>query len=88
MSKFIRANDETKYLVLSGGEEYYFVCNSIRYLIRVKNGTRFVISRNYAKNKINSYDSLPLEETFHNVMTHTQSVWNKNKNNYYNKIFT
>ena len=56
--------------------------------MRVKNGTRFVISRNYAKNKINSYDSLPLEETFHNVMTHTQSVWNKNKNNYYNKIFT
>ena len=47
------------------------------------------ISQNYAKVKVVSYDSLPLEKTmtFYNVIALITSVWNKNKNNYYYNIF-
>ena len=33
----------------------------IRYLIGVKSGTTYVISHNYAKIKVDSYNSLPLD---------------------------
>ena len=89
---FIRVYDGTRYLVLFGGEKYYFLYNRIRYLtgvkigkisnpvvkeiifynrIRyltgVKIGITYVISHNYAKIKVDSFDSLPLEQnvTFH-----------------------
>ena len=47
------------------------------------------ISQNYAKVKVDSYDSLPLEKTmtFYNVIALITSVWNKSKNNYYYNIF-
>ena len=81
---FIRVYDGTRYLVLFGSEKYDFIYNRIRYLIRVKNGITFVISHNYAKIKVELYDSLPLEKamTFHNVIILVKSVWNKDKNNY------
>ena len=43
--------------------------NRIRYLIEVKIGITYVISHNYAKIKVDSYNFLSLEEalTFHNV---------------------
>ena len=34
--EFIRVDDETRYLVLFGGEKYDFMYNRIRYLIGVK----------------------------------------------------
>ena len=66
----IRVYDGTRYLVLFGSEKYDLICNRIRYLIGVKSGITYVISRNYAKIKVDSYDSLPLEKTmtFHNVI--------------------
>ena len=63
--------------------------NSIRYLIVVKISITYVISHNYAKIKVDSYDSLPLEKTltFHNVIIFTKSIFNNDKNNYSYNIF-
>ena len=42
----------------------------------------------YAKIKVDSYDSLPLEKTmaFHNVLVLIKSVFNKDGKNYYYNI--
>ena len=86
---FIRVYDGTRYSVLFGSEKYDFIYNRIRYLIRVKTGITCVISHSYAKLKVDSYDSLPLEKTmtFHNVIIVIKSVFYKDKNYYYYKIF-
>ena len=71
--------------------EYYLeVKNLIPYstgldLINVKSGIIYIISHNYAKIKVDSYDSLPLEKTmtFCNVIILIKPLWNKNKNSYY-----
>ena len=49
----------------------------------------YVISHNYTKFKVDSYDFLPLEKTltFHNVIIPIKSVFNKDKNNFYYTIF-
>ena len=49
----------------------------------------YVISNNYARIKIDSNDSLPLEKTltFHNVIILIKSVFNKEINNCYHNIF-
>ena len=57
---FDRVYDGTRYFVLFGDEKYGFIYNRIRYLIGVKSGITYVISHNYAKIKVDSYDSLPL----------------------------
>ena len=88
--RFIRAYDGTTYLVLFGTEKYDFIYNRIRYLIGVKSGNTYIISSNYAKIKVVSYDYLPLEKpsTFYNVIILITSVFNKDKNNhYYYNIF-
>ena len=48
----------------------------------------YIISHNYAKIKVDSYNSLPLEETknFHDVIILIKSVFIKDKNNYYYNI--
>ena len=65
------------------------IYNRIRYLIGLKSGITCVISHDYAKMKVDSYDSLPLEETlnFHNCIILIKSVFNKDRNNYYYNIF-
>ena len=63
--------DGTTYLVLFGSKKYDFIYNKIWYLIGVKSGITYVISHNYAKIKIDSYDSLPLEETMTFLMANT-----------------
>ena len=84
----IRAYDQTRYLVLFGSEKYDSIYNRIRYLISVKSGITSIISHNYVKIKVDSYDSLPLEKTmlFHDVIILIKSVFNKDKNNYYYNI--
>ena len=83
---FIRIYDGTKYLVLFGSGKYDFIYNR---LIIVKSGITYVISHNYAKIKVDSYDSLPLEKTmtFRNVIKLIKSFFNKDENNYYYNIF-
>ena len=60
-----------------------------RYLEVVKTGITYVISHSYAKMKVDSHDSLPLEKvlTFHNVIILIKSVFKKDKNSYYYNIF-
>ena len=55
----------------------------------VKSGITYVISHNYTKIKVDSYNSLPLEKTvtFHNIIILIKSVFNKDKNRYYCNIF-
>ena len=86
---FISTFDGTRYLVSFGSEKKDFIYNKLRYLISVTNGITYVISHNYAKIKVDSYDSLPLEKTmtFYNLIMLVKSVWNKDKNNYYYNIF-
>ena len=78
IDRFIRVYDGARYLVLFGGEKYDLIYNRIRYPTGVKSGIMHVISLNYPKIKVDSYDSLPLEKTltFH-VIICIKSVWNK-----------
>ena len=80
----IRIYDQTRYLVLFGSEKYDSIYNKIRYLISVKSCITCIISHNYAKIKVDSYDSLPLEKTmlFHDVIILIKLVFNKDKTNY------
>ena len=85
---FIGVYNGIIYLVSLGVKKYYFIYKRIRYLIRVKSGITYVISHNYAKIKVDSYDSLRLENTltFHNLIIIIKSIWNKYRLNYYYDI--
>ena len=50
---------------------------------------QIVIIISFAQFRIDSYDSLPIEKalTFHEVIMFTESVVNKNKNEYYYHTF-
>ena len=54
-----------------------------------KIGVTFSINHNFARIRIDSYNSLPIEKilTFHNVIILIKSVISKNKNSYYYNIF-
>ena len=84
-----RLYNGTRYLVLLEDEKYVSIDNRIRYLIGVGSIITYVVSYNYLKIKVDSYNFLPLEKTltFHNVIILIKSVFNKDKNNYYYNIF-
>ena len=86
---FIRVYNGTRYLVLFESEKYDCIYNRSRYLVSIKSGFTNIISHNYAKIKVDSHDSLPLEKAmiFHVVIIFIKSVFNKDKNNYYCNIF-
>ena len=86
---FIRVFDGTRYLVLLGPEKYETIYNRIKYLISQKIRITYVYSHNYAKIKIDSYYSLPLEKIFtlHNIIILIKSVFNKNQNHNNYNIF-
>ena len=48
--------------MLFGSEQYDSIYDKIRYLITVKCGIAHIASHDYAKIKVNSHDSLPLEK--------------------------
>ena len=86
---FIRIYDRTRYLTLFGSEKYEAIYNRIRCLISLKSAITYIFSHYFAKIKVDSYDSLPIEKilTLHNVILHIKSVLKKDKNHYYYKIF-
>ena len=86
---FIRVYDGIRYGILFRSEKYDSIYKRIRYLISVKSGITYIFSHNYAKIKVDSYDSLHLEHTitFHNVIILIKSAFNKDKNDYYYNIF-
>ena len=59
---FFRVHGGNRYLVLYGPEKYNVIYNRIRCLISQKSSITYVFSYNYARIKIDSYDSLPLEK--------------------------
>ena len=82
---FINIYDGIRYLVLFGFELYDAIYNRIRYHIGEKSRIIYSIKYNFARVRIDSYNSLPIEKalTFHNVIIPTKSVVNKNRNDYY-----
>ena len=78
---FIRIYDGTRYLTLLGSESYGAIYNRIRYLISVKGSISYIFSYYFAKIKVGSYDSLPIERrlTLHNVIILIKSVLKKVK---------
>ena len=72
-----------------GTENYGAIYNRIKFFIILKSSITHSFSHYFAKIKVDSYDSLPIEEilTLHNAIIHIKSVLNKNKNHYYYKIF-
>ena len=89
IGKFIRVYDGTIYSVLFGAEKCDSIYRNIRCLIRVKYGVTYAFSHNYARIKVNSYDSSTLEKilTFQKVIILIKPVFTKDKNNYYHKTF-
>ena len=85
----MRVYDGTSYLTLFGSEKYDAIYDRIRYLISLKSGITYIFSHDLTKIKVDSYDSLPIENilTLHNVVILIKSVLNKDKNPYYYKIF-
>ena len=59
---FIRVYDGTIYLVLFDPEKYGVIYNRVRYPIALKNSITYIISHNYARIKVDLYDTLPLEK--------------------------
>ena len=59
---FIRAYDGNRHIALFESEKCDSIYSSIRYLINVKSGITYIIAHDYAKIKVDSYDSLPLEK--------------------------
>ena len=81
---FTRISDTARYLTLFGPEKYDAIYDRIRYLISLKSGIKYILSHYFAKIKVDSYDSLPIEKrlTLHNAIMHIKSVLNKDKNDY------
>ena len=65
---FIRLFDGTRYLVIFGPEKYDAIFNRIRHLIGLKSVITYVLSYNYPKTKVDLYDSLSLEKSWHFTM--------------------
>ena len=58
---FIKTFDGTRYLTLFASENYDAIYDRIRYLISLKSGITYIFSRYFAKIKVDSYDSLPID---------------------------
>ena len=68
--KSIKIYDGIRYLVLLGHSWYDEICDSIKYLIGEKSGITDSINHNFARIRIDSNNSLPIEKilTFHVMM--------------------
>ena len=55
-------NNEFKNVRIKNSACYYFD-NIVRYLISLKSGITYMFSHYFAKIKVDSYDSLPIEKT-------------------------
>ena len=89
MDRFIKIHDKIGYLVLFDYSYCVEICDKIKYLISEKSGITDSISHNFARIRIDIYNSLPIEKilTFHNVIILIKSVVKKNKNEYYCNAF-
>ena len=83
---FIKAYDGIRYLVIFDYWSYDEIYNRVRYLISERSGITNSINHNFARIRIDSYNTSPIEKilTFHNVTILIKSVVN---NHYYYNIF-
>ena len=81
---FIRVYDWTRYLVLLDFGKNHDIFHRIRYLLVVKSGIAYAFSHNYARIKVDSYDSLSLKKwlTLLNCIILIKSIFNKDRNYY------
>ena len=86
---FIKIHNGIRYSLLFDYGWFDKICHRIKYLISVKGGITDSINNNFARIKIDSYNSLPVENilSFHNVIIVIKSVVNKNKKTHYYNIF-
>ena len=66
--------------MLLGNKKYDAIYNKIKYLTSIKSGVKYIISHYSATIKVDSYYSMPMEQTLHNVIIHIKSVLNKDIN--------
>ena len=59
----IRIYDGTRYLTLFCTKEYDAIYDRTRYLISLKSNITYIFSHYFAKFKVDSYGSLPIEKT-------------------------
>ena len=86
---FIKTYAGTRYLTLFGSEKQDALYDRIGYLISLKSRITCILSRYFGKNKADSYDSLPIENTLtlYNVIILIKLVLNIDKNHCCYKIF-
>ena len=87
---FVRVRgSEFRHLVLLDNGLFDKICDKIKYLISEKSGIADSFKHNFGKIRIDSYNSLPIEEilTFPIVIILIKSIVNKNKNEYCYNIF-
>ena len=84
VERLFRVYDGTRSLVLFVPEKYNAIFNRIRYLRGVKSGIIYVFSHCYARIKVDSYDSLALEETLtlHNAIILIKNIHILEKGSY------
>ena len=85
----MKIHNKIRYLVLLDYNSCDEICDKIKYLVSEKSGIADSINHNFARIRIHSYDSLPIEKmlTFHHVITVIKLVFNRNKSEYYYNIF-
>ena len=78
IDRFIKIYDEIRYLVLFPSKRYNAIYNRIKYLITEKSRITDSVNHNFARIRIDPYNSLPTEKilTFHNVIILIKSVVN------------
>ena len=59
---FIRTYDGTRYLTLFDSEKYDATYDRIRYLVSLKSGITYIYFHYFAKIKVDSYYSFPIEK--------------------------
>ena len=81
IDRLIRIEDGTRYLTLFGFENYDAIYNRTRYFVSLKSSITYTFSYYFAKTKVDSCDSLPIEKrlTLHNLIILINSVLYKMK---------
>ena len=90
---FIKIHDKNRYLIFFDYHDYYCyydkIWDKVKYVINEKKGIAVSINHHFARIRIDSYSSLPIEKIlpFHNVVILIKSVVSKNKKEYYYNLF-
>ena len=59
----IRIYDRFRYLTLFGSIKFDAIYDKIRYLMNLKSSITYIFSHYFAKIKVDSYDSVPIEKS-------------------------